>query len=61
LRRALVSEGARKVESWTASRGVAVAAWPTTPIDPFFNVNTPEDVAEANRIAAQLPKSEMKL
>jgi molybdopterin-guanine dinucleotide biosynthesis protein A len=60
LRRALVSEGARKVESWTASRGVAVAAWPATPIDPFFNVNTPEDVAEANRIAAQSPKSEMK-
>ena len=34
----------------TASR---IADWPATPVDPFFNVNTPEDVAEAERIAAQ--------
>ena len=58
LRHSLLSEGARKVESWTTPRGVAVAAWPTTPVDPFFNVNTAEDVAEANRIATQLRKSE---
>jgi molybdopterin-guanine dinucleotide biosynthesis protein A len=30
-----------------------MAEWPTTPIDPFFNVNTPADAAEATRIAAQ--------
>jgi molybdopterin-guanine dinucleotide biosynthesis protein A len=60
LRHSLLSEGARKVESWTASRGVAVASWPTTPFDPFFNVNTTEDVAEANHIAARLTKSETK-
>jgi molybdopterin-guanine dinucleotide biosynthesis protein A len=34
---------------------VAIADWPTRPVDPFFNVNTPEDVAEAERIAAQDP------
>ena len=33
-------------------------AWPlptgrTSPVDPFFNVNTPEDVAAAERVAAQ--------
>jgi molybdopterin-guanine dinucleotide biosynthesis protein A len=30
-----------------------VADWPTEPVDPFFNVNTPEDAAEATRIALQ--------
>lgn len=58
LRRALLSEGVRKVESWTARHGVAVATWAATPIDPFFNVNTAQDAAEANRVAAQLQKSE---
>jgi len=58
LRHALLNEGVRKVESWTAQHGVAIATWPATPVDPFFNVNTAEDAAEANRIAAQLQKSE---
>jgi len=51
LRRALVDEGLRKIEVWTQRHGVAVADWPTDPVDPFFNVNTPQDVAEANRLA----------
>ena len=53
LRKALVEEGLRKVELWTARHGVAVADWPAQPIDPFFNVNTPEDAAYATRIALQ--------
>jgi len=55
LRRALVDEGLRKIEVWTARHGIAVADWPTNPVDPFFNVNTPEDAAEAQRIAALHP------
>jgi molybdopterin-guanine dinucleotide biosynthesis protein A len=51
LRRALVEEGLHKIETWTARHGVAIADWPTEPVDPFFNVNTPEDVARAERIA----------
>jgi molybdenum cofactor guanylyltransferase len=51
LRRALVNEGVRKVEIWTARHGAAAAEWPTTPADPFFNVNTPADLAEARRLA----------
>lgn len=51
LRRALVDEGLRKIEIWTARHGVALARWPTEPVDPFFNVNTPEDVREAERLA----------
>jgi molybdenum cofactor guanylyltransferase len=51
LRRALVEEGLRKIEAFTARHGVAVADWPALPFDPFFNVNTPDDAAEAERIA----------
>ena len=53
LRHALMVEGLHKIEIWTARHGVAIADWPTRPVDPFFNVNTPEDAAEASRIAAQ--------
>ena len=53
LRKALVEEGLHKIEIWTARHGVALADWPTTPVDPFFNVNTPEDAAQAERIAQQ--------
>jgi molybdenum cofactor guanylyltransferase len=52
LRKALVGEGLHKIEAWTARHGVAIAEWPDAPVDPFFNVNTPEDVAAAERIAA---------
>jgi molybdopterin-guanine dinucleotide biosynthesis protein A len=55
LRHALMSEGLHKIELWTARHGIAVAEWPTTPIDPFFNVNTPKDAAQAEAIAAKYP------
>jgi molybdopterin-guanine dinucleotide biosynthesis protein A len=55
LRRALTIEGLRKIELWTARHGVALADWPIEPVDPFFNVNTPEDAAAAERIALQHP------
>jgi molybdopterin-guanine dinucleotide biosynthesis protein A len=53
LRKAVVEEDMRKIESWTARHGVAIGDWSTTSVDPFFNVNTPADVAEAERIATQ--------
>jgi molybdopterin-guanine dinucleotide biosynthesis protein A len=53
LRQALLEENLRKIETWTARHGIAVADWPATPVDPFFNVNTPADAAEAERIAEQ--------
>ena len=53
LRRALVDEDLRKIEVWTGRHGVAIAAWPDAPADPFFNVNTPDDAAKAEAIAAQ--------
>jgi molybdopterin-guanine dinucleotide biosynthesis protein A len=55
LRHALVVEDLRKIEVWTARHGVAIAEWPDAPVDPFFNVNTPEDVAAATAIAEKFP------
>jgi len=55
LRRALVEEDLRKIEVWTARHGIAIADWPDKPVDPFFNVNTPEDAARANTLAVQYP------
>jgi molybdopterin-guanine dinucleotide biosynthesis protein A len=53
LRAALIDEGLRKVEIWTARHGIAYAIWPDQPIDPFFNVNTPDEAARAEDIALQ--------
>ena len=55
LRRALVDEDLHKIEIWTARHGVAIADWSAEPVDPFFNVNTPEDAALAERIAVEHP------
>src|SRR5471030_149760 len=53
LRHALTVGGLHKIEAWTGRHGVALAAWPDQPVDPFFNINTPEDLAEAEGIAAR--------
>ena len=52
LREALVVEGLRKVGEWTARYHFATVGWPAEPFDPFFNVNTLADLAEAERLAA---------
>jgi len=52
LRHAITGEDLRKIEVWTARHGIALADWPTEPVDPFFNVNTPEDVEMATKLAA---------
>jgi molybdopterin-guanine dinucleotide biosynthesis protein A len=51
LRKALVEEDLRKIEVWTARHGVAIADWPAEPVDPFLNVNTPEDLVRAEQVA----------
>ena len=55
LRRALTLEQERKIDRWTARHGVVAVEWPTAPVDPFFNANKPEDLAEAERLFANLP------
>jgi molybdopterin-guanine dinucleotide biosynthesis protein A len=50
LRKALRDEGLRKVEDWTARLGPAVVTFAADPIDPFFNINTPEDLTRAEAL-----------
>ena len=52
LRHALVVEDVRKIDRWTARYKLATVEWPATPLDPFFNANTVDDLAEAERLAA---------
>ena len=52
LRHALVKEDIRKIDRWTARYPLATVSWPVTPLDPFFNANTVDDIAEAERLAA---------
>jgi molybdopterin-guanine dinucleotide biosynthesis protein A len=52
LRHALVQEDVRKIDRWTARYPLATVTWPVTPLDPFFNANTVDDIAEAERLAA---------
>ena len=49
LRQALIHEGVRKVDAWTGRYRVADVDFPTDPVDPFFNANKPEDLAEAEK------------
>ncbi len=56
LRQAMVGEGIRKVDLWTArfklvSVDFPLVETPAGPLDPFFNANRPEDLAEAERLA----------
>jgi molybdopterin-guanine dinucleotide biosynthesis protein A len=47
LRRAVVEEGIRKVDQWTARHRLVTVPFADRPIDPFFNANRPEDLAAA--------------
>ena len=55
LRHALVVEECRKIDRWTARYRLVTTRWPVTPVDPFFNANTPDDVAEAEALARLAP------
>jgi molybdopterin-guanine dinucleotide biosynthesis protein A len=50
LRAAMVDEGVRKVDVWTARWRLIEVTFPAARIDPFFNTNHPEDLAEAERL-----------
>ena len=42
-----------RLQDWARMCDARVVDWPAEPYDPFFNVNTPEELAEAERIAAE--------
>ncbi len=52
LRAALVEQGERKIDRWTASHRLVEVAFPFAPVDPFFNANREDDLAEAERLIA---------
>jgi molybdopterin-guanine dinucleotide biosynthesis protein A len=51
LRHALIDEHCHAVQRFAARHREAVVGWPDTPLDPFFNINTAEDLAEAERLS----------
>jgi len=54
LRKAMVEEQMRKVDRWTARYRLAIVDFAAEPVDPFFNANAPEDLAEAERLLSLL-------
>jgi molybdopterin-guanine dinucleotide biosynthesis protein A len=64
LRAAMIDEDMRKIDAWTARYRIAHVPFETEPVDPFFNVNKPENLAEAEELlkvldAAQPHKHEV--
>ena len=52
LRHALIDEGVRKIDLWTARYRLATVPFASEPLDPFFNANRPEDLAQAAALLA---------
>ncbi|MGD9864291.1 MAG: molybdenum cofactor guanylyltransferase MobA [Pseudodonghicola sp.] len=48
--RAALGRGTRKVRRWAEEHGARVAEFPVVRFDPFFNVNTPEDLERAREL-----------
>ena len=42
-----------RVKDWALTSGSTTVTWDVDPFDPFFNVNTTDDLAEAELIAAE--------
>lgn len=43
----------RSMHDWALSHGAGIAEWTSLPYDPFFNINTPDDVSTALAIQAE--------
>ena len=53
LERAMAQPPLPRLQGWARSCHAVVVEWPAEPYDPFFNVNTPEELALAERLAAE--------
>ena len=47
LRKALIEENMRKIDKWTAQYKTIQVEWSAEILDPFFNINYPEDLERA--------------
>jgi molybdopterin-guanine dinucleotide biosynthesis protein A len=52
LRAAMIDEDMRKIDAWTERYRIVHVEFPTDPVDPFFNINKPDNLAEAERLMA---------
>ena len=52
--RAALTGGLRKVVLWTDRHDAGTAEFSTDPFDPFFNINTPQDIQTAEELAQSL-------
>ncbi len=50
LRMAMENEDMRKIDLWTARYHLLEVDFSTDPFDPFFNINAPDHLAEAEKI-----------
>jgi molybdenum cofactor guanylyltransferase len=48
--RAALTGGLRKIVLWTDGHGAGLARFESVTFDPFFNVNTPEDIETADQL-----------
>jgi molybdenum cofactor guanylyltransferase len=55
--RAALMGGERKIDRFTARYPVASVEWPVTPLDPFFNANTTDDMTMAESLLARYPEA----
>ena len=51
--RAALTGGLRKIVLWTDSHNAGTATFPSRPFDPFFNINTPDDIIAAETLMGQ--------
>lgn len=51
--RGWLASGERRVGGFIERHGAAVASWPVEPVDPFLNLNAPEDLAAAEALLAR--------
>jgi molybdopterin-guanine dinucleotide biosynthesis protein A len=46
----------RRIDAWTARFRLVHVGFSATPVDPFFNANRPDDLAEAEGLIAKLQR-----
>ena len=48
--RSSLEQGIRKIDAFTATFSTTTVDWPVDDFDPFFNINTPEDLQRAESL-----------
>ena len=54
LQKAVAVEEIRKVDEWTGRYSLSTVEFSTSPYDPFFNTNRPEDLSQAEILLSQI-------